>query len=72
MGTSSTNQTMDAYFHLLDGTGGDTVGGLDEAIGQRVAVRLRYSEARLLCLTSRFTCKTAFFGEPTSGLEPLT
>jgi hypothetical protein len=40
--------------------------------GRRVAVRLLYSEVRLLCLTSRFTCKTALFEEPTSGLEPLT
>ncbi len=33
MGHSSIGQTIDAYFHLLDGTGGDAVGGLDEAIG---------------------------------------
>ena len=39
---------------------------------KRVAVRLRYSETRLLCRTSRFTCKSQQNREPTSGLEPLT
>ena len=46
--------------------------GLDETFGRQVAVGLRCGETRLLWLTSRFTCKTALFEEPTSGLKPLT
>ena len=33
MGHSSIVQTMDTYSHLLDGIGGDAVGGLEEAFG---------------------------------------
>jgi len=41
LGHSSITQTMDRYSHLIEGIGGDAVGGLDEAFGQRVAVRLQ-------------------------------
>jgi hypothetical protein len=43
-----------------------------KGLREPLADGLLYSEVRLLYLTSRFTCKTALFGEPTSGLEPLT
>ncbi len=33
LGHSSITQTMDTYSHLMDGIGGDAVGGLDEAFG---------------------------------------
>lgn len=33
LGHSSITQTMDTYSHLMDGMGGDAVGGLDEAFG---------------------------------------
>jgi len=63
---------MDTCSHLLDGVGGKDVDGFDETLGFRVAVRLRYEEVRLLCRTSRFTCKSQYNEEPSSGLEPLT
>jgi integrase len=33
LGHSSITQTMDTYSHLMEGMGGDAVGGLDEAFG---------------------------------------
>jgi integrase len=33
LGHSSITQTMDTYSHLIEGMGGDAVGGLDEAFG---------------------------------------
>ena len=33
LGHSSITQTMDTYSHLMDGIGGDAVGGLGEAFG---------------------------------------
>jgi hypothetical protein len=33
---------MDTCSHLLDGVGGKGVDGLDETLGFRVAIRLRY------------------------------
>jgi hypothetical protein len=33
---------MDTCSHLLDGVGGKDVDGLDETLGFRVAIRLRY------------------------------
>jgi integrase len=33
LGHSSITQTMDTYSHVIDGMGGDAVGGLDEAFG---------------------------------------
>ena len=33
LGHSSITQTMDPYSHLMEGMGGNAVGGLDEAFG---------------------------------------
>jgi len=33
LGHSSITQTMDTYSHVMEGMGGDAVGGLDEAFG---------------------------------------
>lgn len=33
LGLSSITQTMDTYSHLMEGMGGNAVGGLDEAFG---------------------------------------
>jgi len=33
LGHSSITQTIDTYSHLMEGIGGDAIGGLDEAFG---------------------------------------
>ena len=65
-------QAWEDLISYRESQGKDVAQRFEGAFGRRVAVRLRYSEARPLCITSRFTCKTALFEEPTSGLEPLT
>jgi hypothetical protein len=65
-------QAWEDLIGCIESQGEEDAQCFDGAFGRRVAVRLLYSEVRLLCLTSRFTCKTALFGEPTSGLEPLS
>ena len=65
-------QAWEDLIGCIESQGEEDAQCFDGAFGRRVAVRLLYSEVRLLCLVSRFTCKTALFGEPTSGLEPLT
>jgi regulator of sirC expression with transglutaminase-like and TPR domain len=51
-------QAWEDLIGCIESQGEEDAQCFDEAFGRRVAVRLRYSEARLLRCASCFTCKS--------------
>ncbi|CAA9468403.1 MAG: hypothetical protein AVDCRST_MAG58-3795 [uncultured Rubrobacteraceae bacterium] len=51
-------QAWEDLIGCIESEGEEDAQGFDGALGQRVAVRLRYSEARLLRCASCFACKS--------------